>query len=280
VNTTSLPAWCARRQKSRSLLIISCASSNPPSAWYMVRRHQHAGAGHRNDVALGGREAKIAQVIGRREPKCMACGGIQKLRTDHSDLRPLHMLQHRVEPVRLHHLDVVVQEKQVFAGGHRGAAIVEVRSVECIRNRNDLVEILLQPDLPGDLIVGNIVDADELEIVIGGALAQRLDARLDIAPRRSGRNEDRDHTAHRLRASKASGTWHRANQHICRNAAPRRGPHERRYGSPSRTVRVRQPRHPAAGQPRRFRRSRRRGPGSARRSDHSSSTSMPEIIIP
>ena len=41
--------------------------------------------------------------------------------------------------------------------------IVEVRPVERIRHRNDLVGVLLQPDLPCDLAVRDVVDADDLD---------------------------------------------------------------------------------------------------------------------
>ena len=209
----------------------------------MLAPHQHAGAGHRDDIALRQRQAEIAGFVGRGEAERVArdaprgeehagvlhlAVGIQQLRPDHRHLRPLHMFEQRVQPVRLHHLDVVVQEQQILARRRRHAAVVEMRPVERIRHRHDLVGVLLQPDLPRDLPVRNVVDADDLEVAIGGALAQRLDAGLDVAPRGAGRDDDRHHAGYRLRSPEAPGARCRAGQHLGRDAAPCRGARQRR----------------------------------------------------
>ena len=149
--------------------------------------HQHAGAGHCNDVALGQCKTEIARIIRWGETEGMARDawrgkeharvlhlviGVEQLRTDHRHFRPIDMFQHDIEPIRLDHFDVVIQEQQVLAGGCFNADIVEMRPVEFVRHRHDLVGVLLQPELPGDLIVGNVIDADDLEISIRGAFAQ------------------------------------------------------------------------------------------------------------
>ena len=97
-----------------------------------VAAHQHAGAGHRDDVALGQRQAEIARVVRRREAEGVARDArrreehagvlhlavrIQQLRPDDRHFRPLRMFQQGVQPVRLDDLDVVVEEQQVFAVG-------------------------------------------------------------------------------------------------------------------------------------------------------------------
>ena len=149
--------------------------------------HQHAGAGHGDDIALRQRQAEIARLVGRGKAERVArdaprgkeharvlhlAAGIQQLRPHHRHLRPLRVLEQCVQPVRLGHLDIVVQEQQVLAGRGLHAAVVEMRPVERVRHRHDLVGVLLQPDLPRDLTVRNVVDADDLEVAIGGTLAQ------------------------------------------------------------------------------------------------------------
>ena len=200
--------------------------------------HQHAGAGHRDDIALCQRQAEIARLVRRGKAERVArdaargkehagvlhlAAGIQKLRPHDRHLRPLRVLEQCVQPVGLGHLDIVVQEQQVLAGRGLHAAVVEMRPVECVRHRHDLVGVLLQPDLPRDLTVRDVVDADDLEVAIGGMLAQGIDAGLDVASRGAGRDDDRHHAGCRLRSPQTPCARYRTVQHLGRDAAPCRG---------------------------------------------------------
>ena len=197
--------------------------------------HQHAGAGHRNDIALCQGQAEVTRFVGRGEAERVArdatcrqehtgvlhlAVGIQQLRPDHRHLRPLRMFQQRVQPIRLDHLDVVVQEQQILAGCRLDPAVVELRPVERLRHRHDPVGVLLQPDLPRDLTGGNVVDADDLEVAIRRAIPQRLDAGLDVAARGAGRDDDRHHPGRGRRSPQPPCAGRGAGQHLGRDAAP------------------------------------------------------------
>ena len=54
------PLFMGLQAEVESLLMTECASSKPPSFSNTSAAHQHAGAGHRDDVALRQRKAKIA----------------------------------------------------------------------------------------------------------------------------------------------------------------------------------------------------------------------------
>ena len=128
---------------------------------------------------------------------------IQQLRADDADLGPLRVLQQRVQPAGIDDLDIVVEEQQILAVRHRRRAVVEARPVERLRHGDDLVGIVAQPALPADLMGRDVVDADDLEVAVGGLVPQRRDAGFDMAMRRAGRDDDRHLAAGALEATEA-----------------------------------------------------------------------------
>ena len=55
---------------------------------------------------------------------------IQKLRSHHADVRPLRVLQHRIQPVFLRYFHIVVHEQEVVALCDLGGAVVEGRQLK------------------------------------------------------------------------------------------------------------------------------------------------------
>ena len=146
-------------------------------------------------------------------------GRIQQLRADDAHFRSLGMLQQHFQPIVLRDLDVVVQEQQVFAVGRRGCKVVEARPVEGFRSVDDAIGILLQPDLPCHLAVGDVVDADDLVIRVRRPGAQRCDAVLDVTLRSAGRDDDRNLAGGLRGAPQAPGAGQAAGQHLSLDAA-------------------------------------------------------------
>ena len=153
----------------------------------MLAPHQHAGTGHCNDVALGQCQAEIARIIRWRETEGMARDarrreehagvlhlvvGIEKLRTDHRHFRPLTCSSMASSQSGWITSISSLRNSRYSPEAASTPTIVEMRPVEFIRHRYDLVGVLLQPELPGDLVVGDVIDADDLEVAISGAFTQ------------------------------------------------------------------------------------------------------------
>src|SRR6185369_9665051 len=103
------------------------------------------GARDRSHIALGQRKAEIAGIVSLLMAKDVAsysqvCEeharmlnsrvGIEKLSADHTDFRPLRVLNHSSQPARLDDLNVVVQEQQELPISRRRTLVVETRPVK------------------------------------------------------------------------------------------------------------------------------------------------------
>ena len=169
--------------------------------------HQHAGAGDRDYVALGQRQAEIARLVLGIEPKRVPAQaiaskehagvlhlavGIQQLRPGDADPRLLRMFQQRIQPVVLHDFDVIVQEQQEPPIRGLGRFVIELRPVERVGNIDDFVGMPLHPGLPRLHLRGDVVHYDDFVIAVRRLLPQGVDAGLDIAVCGAGWNDDRD----------------------------------------------------------------------------------------
>src|SRR5580704_13270826 len=79
--------------------------------------------------------------------------------------------------------------------------------------------MLPQPALPADLMGRDVVDADDLEVAIGGLAAQRADAGFDMLVRRTGGNDDRHLAGGAREATEAKRTGNRGFLHVGADAA-------------------------------------------------------------
>src|SRR5581483_5036465 len=104
---------------------------------------------------------------------------VQQSSPDDPDLLAVCVFEHRIKPIRLDDLDIVVEEEQVLSTRLRRGKVVETRPVEPFLRLDDLIGVGAQPPFPPRLLLRNIFDADDFKISIGGLAAQRLDARLD-----------------------------------------------------------------------------------------------------
>src|SRR5882724_10216494 len=106
---------------------------------------QQTGTRDRSHIALSQSQAEIAGIVSLLVAKDVATHPqireehtrmlnsrirIEQLSPDHTDFRPLRVLDHRPQPARLDDLDIVVQEQQTIPISRRRASVVEARPVK------------------------------------------------------------------------------------------------------------------------------------------------------
>ena len=112
-------------ERDRKVVLVEAADREE-----LVARHDQAGRSHRADLLRQPGALEIAGIVGALEAVAVArpaadpgehagmldrAVGIEQSRADRADLGPQRLAHHQRQPVVVDHLDVIVEEAQIFA---------------------------------------------------------------------------------------------------------------------------------------------------------------------